>query len=688
MVTCDKNSVTSIFQQLKRLFCFFRIPFCILGPTPLLVLPIIGLAFGLIALKEYQLAKLTEYRMLENYARSADVQVAGALNRIGHQLHQMAKEQLKNTPDQDVSVLGSELGAIPEISSWLVTDATGRIRLSSNASIVGRDLSQETYFTAHRKPVQVAKMFTSRPDQRLLGVSAMAFTLPMVNADGTFLGIVGITVGFKFFPTILRNIHSEDSASMSVIANREGDLVFRVVDSEKFFGYNIAKISTVFKEHSRSGLQVTRHMSTSAQNGRLRLFLAREVGHTGLTLIVSRQLDKVLVVWWRGVVIYVLIFALIAVVVIHLSLLATRRKRQVLAGKAFSDQLIATANVMVVGQDDAGRITLFNDTSERLFGLSRADVLGKHWFDFALPSNAPTEVMDMVVRFQQGGSLPPSVEHVIRGKNGQQHIISWQNSVMHTPHATISFGIDVTQRKQTEEKLVAAVKRAEDSNAAKSKFLAAISHDVRQPLHAQALFLDVFSRTKLSVHQRGLLASANAAANSCGYMLDTLLDFSRVEAGIMTPRLQSFALQPLLNKIEKEYGPQADAKGIVYRLRETDLRVHSDTMLLELILRNLISNAIRYTEHGGLLVSCRLRGTEALLEVWDTGIGISIADQQVVFGEFIQLANPELDLQRGLGLGLAIVDGLARTLKHRLSVVSTPRRGSVFRLYLPIAQAA
>ena len=678
----------SIFLQLKWLFCFFRTSFGIVGHTPLVVLPVVGLAFCLIATKEHRRAKLVEYRMLENHARSADVQIANALNRIDRQLHQMVDEQLKNQATQDESVFGRELVAIADISSWLVTDSTGRILLSSNASIVGRDISQEMYFTAHRSPVQPTKMFVSRPDQRLLGVNAMAFTLPVVSAKGKFLGIVGITVGFKFFPIILRDIHSEDSASMSVIANRDGDLVFRAVDTEKFFGYNIAKISLVFNKHSRSGSDMTRHIEISAQNGKLRLFLAREVGDTGLTLIVSRQLDEVLAVWWRSVVIYAVIFALTAVVVIHLSVVATRRKRQVLAGKAFSDQLIATANVMVIGQDAAGRITLFNDTAERLFGLGRDDVLGKQWFDFALPPNPPLEVIDMVNQFQQGGSLPRSVEHAIRDKSGQQHVISWQNSVMQAPHATISFGIDVTQRKQMEVDLVAAVGRAEDSNAAKSRFLAAISHDVRQPLHAQALFLDVFSRTKLSADQRELLVSANAAANSCRDMLDTLLDFSRVEAGIMTPHLKSFHLQPLLNKIEKEYGPQADAKGIVYRLRETYLRVHSDPMLLELILRNLISNAIRYTEHGGLLVTCRVRGSEALLEVWDTGIGISTADQQVVFGEFVQLANPELDLQRGLGLGLAIVDGLARTLGHRLSLASVPGRGSVFRLYLPIAQAA
>ena len=656
-----------------------------LGLTPL-VLTIVGLSFGLMALKEYQQAKLTEYRLLESYARNADVQITSALDRIDRQLHQMAEEKMKNQSAQDESVFGRELRAIPEISSWLETDATGRIRFSSNASIVDSYVSQELYFTAHRNLVQPTKMFISRPDKRLLGVHTIVFTLPIVSARGEFLGIVGITVGFKFFPYVLRDVHSEDSSSMSAISNRDGDLVFRLVDPEKFFGYNIAKISSIFSQHVRSGRQMTRHMSPSFYDGKLRFFLVREVGKTGLVLIVSRQLDDVLATWWHSVAIYTLIFALITAVMIRLSIVAARRKRQVLAGKVFSDQLIATANVIVVGQDSAGRITLFNDTAERLFGYDRDDVLGQHWFNLVLPPNASPEVMNMVELFQQGGDLPRTVEYVIRGKSGQQHVIAWQNSVIQTPRATISFGIDVTQQKQMEENLVVAVERAENRNAAKSRFLASISHDVRQPLHAQALFLDLFARTELNAHQLELLANTNNAANSCGEMLNTLLNFSRVEAGVLKPRLQSLCLQSLLNKIEREYGPQADAKGIVYRLRETDLRVQSDPMLLELILRNLISNAIRYTAHGGLLVTCRKRGADAMLEIWDTGIGISPADQKAVFSEFFQVTNAELDLQRGLGLGLAIVDGLARTLNHRLCLASRLRRGSVFRLYLPIAK--
>jgi len=225
---------------------------------------------------------------------------------------------------------------------------------------------------------------------------------------------------------------------------------------------------------------------------------------------------------------------------------------------------------------------------------------------------------------------------------------------------------------------------AEDANMAKSKFLAAASHDLRQPIHAQGLFLEVLSRTEQTPHQQELVSSARAASEATNELLNALLDFSRIEAGVIVPRLQPFRLQPLLNKIENELAPQADAKDIVYRSRETQAVVHTDPMLLELILRNLVSNAIRYTEHGGVLVACRQHGAKALLEVWDTGIGIAQEHQKDVFREFHQLGNPERNRNKGLGLGLAIAEGLTRMLGHELTLSSVPQRGSVFRLMLDI----
>lgn len=658
-----------------------------LSVIPLAVLLIVGVTLGWVAFQEYQQAQLSEYRLLEAYARNADVQVASTLNKIDRLLTQMAEEQRTNRAFNDqasTALFGRYRQDIPGIGTLLVTDATGRIRIASDAATVGRDVSQETYFSAHRVQGQTPKLFISRPDKRLLGVTAVTFTRPIVDARRQFLGIVGVTIGFRFFPRVLRAINSDDSASMSVIFNRDGDLVFRRDDPEKFFGFNITKASTVFKEHSTAGRPVTRHIGPSVQDGKTRLFLVRDIGDTGLSLILSRQLDEVLAIWRRNVVIYVLIFLFSAVVVTSLVVVAARRKRQVQAGKVYSDQLIATANVMVVGLDGAGHITIFNETAERISGYQREEVLGHNWFKLAVPPKASAGVTVMFSIFAEDGTLPHTSEYAILTKAGQERIISWQNSVIEEPRAAIFFGIDVTERKQMDLDLMAAKQRAEDSNTAKSKFLAAVSHDVRQPLHAQGLFLDVLAHTELNTHQRSVLNSANAASKAFEEMLNTLLDFSRVEAGIMAPRVQSFRLQPLLNKIEREFESQADAKGIAYRSRETDLAAQSDPLLVELILRNLVANAIRYTQHGGLLVTCRQRGAEAVLEVWDTGIGIAPGDQPAVFREFFQLDNPERDRQKGLGLGLAIADGLARTLNHRLSLTSTPGRGSVFRLSMPI----
>jgi len=229
---------------------------------------------------------------------------------------------------------------------------------------------------------------------------------------------------------------------------------------------------------------------------------------------------------------------------------------------------------------------------------------------------------------------------------------------------------------------------ADEANLAKSKFLAAASHDLRQPVHAQGLFLELLARGELPPQQRRALENAKAATQASAEMLNTLLDFSRIEAGVIRPRHSAFHLQKLFHKLENELAHLADAKGIVYRCRETHLAVFSDPALLELMLRNLISNAIRYTERGGLLVACRRRGDQALIEIVDTGIGIADADRRAVFKEFHQLGNPERDRRKGLGLGLAITDGLARSLGHSLTLVSKPGRGSIFRVSLPRAQGA
>lgn len=246
----------------------------------------------------------------------------------------------------------------------------------------------------------------------------------------------------------------------------------------------------------------------------------------------------------------------------------------------------------------------------------------------------------------------------------------------------------ISQLRDQTARAEAAQHAAEDASRAKSVFLASASHDLRQPLHALGLFLVTLGRTALNDKQRQLLAHIDASSGAAREMLNTLLDFSKLEAGVVRAHPQAFRLQTLLHKLENEFAPLADARGLVYRTRDTTCALYADPALVELILRNLITNAIRYTQAGGVLVACRRRGSLASIEVWDTGIGVPPDQHEAIFREFHQLGNPERDQRKGLGLGLAIVDGLARTLDTRVEVASVPGRGSVFRFSLPLSWLA
>jgi CheY-like chemotaxis protein/anti-sigma regulatory factor (Ser/Thr protein kinase) len=166
-------------------------------------------------------------------------------------------------------------------------------------------------------------------------------------------------------------------------------------------------------------------------------------------------------------------------------------------------------------------------------------------------------------------------------------------------------------------------------------------------------------------------------------LLDALLDISKLDAGVLTPHLEDFGLNALLARMQNSFAPAAAAKGLRLRAVPSRLVVRSDPVLLERIMMNLVSNAVRYTEHGGVVIGCRRRGTDVRIEVWDSGLGIPAEKQTEIFREFYQLTNPERDRSRGLGLGLAIVERLARLLQHRIELRSTEGRGSVFAIVLP-----
>ncbi|HKQ30199.1 MAG TPA: hybrid sensor histidine kinase/response regulator [Burkholderiales bacterium] len=221
---------------------------------------------------------------------------------------------------------------------------------------------------------------------------------------------------------------------------------------------------------------------------------------------------------------------------------------------------------------------------------------------------------------------------------------------------------------------------AERANIAKSKFLAAASHDLRQPLHALGLSIAALNEPRPRTDRGVLVQSINRSLHALEDLFNALLDISKLDAGVVKPDIRDVALTPLLDRLSAEYEPEARAKGLTWHYRASPVVVRTDIALLETVVRNLIGNAIRYTQQGSVRLVCVNADGYARIEVADTGVGIPSERHEEVFREFVQLHNPERDRTKGLGLGLAIVNRLTRLLDHPLEMRSSPGHGSVFTL--------
>jgi signal transduction histidine kinase len=228
----------------------------------------------------------------------------------------------------------------------------------------------------------------------------------------------------------------------------------------------------------------------------------------------------------------------------------------------------------------------------------------------------------------------------------------------------------------------AARQRAEEASLAKSRFLAAASHDLRQPLHSLSLLLDHVLHSTQDPKTGQILRQAARSADSLDKLFTGLLDLSRLEAGSLTPEVRQMSLGALLKRLENDYRPLAQGKGLAFRCAESDAWVRSDPAMLERVLRNLLDNAVKYTETGEIAVNVEPRDSEIRVTVRDTGIGIDPADRTRIFEEYYQARNPARDRRQGIGLGLAIVKRLCTVLGHAIEVESERDGGSAFSVTL------
>ncbi|UVM53426.1 PAS domain-containing protein [Pseudomonas sp. B21-012] len=245
--------------------------------------------------------------------------------------------------------------------------------------------------------------------------------------------------------------------------------------------------------------------------------------------------------------------------------------------------------------------------------------------------------------------------------------------------------LEVRVRERTAE-LSKAKQQAEQANLSKTKFLAAVSHDLLQPLNAARLFTSAL--LEQSSANPALVRNVSNSLDDVENLLGTLVDISKLDAGVIKADLASFAVSDLLDNLAAEFAHAAASAGLRMAYVPCGMSVHSDIQLLARILRNLLSNAIRYTPRGRVLLGCRRRAKALSIEVWDTGIGIAQERREEVFEEFRRGDAQRPDQDRGLGLGLAIVDKIAGILGHRLQLRSVPGKGSVFTVEVPCSLQA
>lgn len=357
----------------------------------------------------------------------------------------------------------------------------------------------------------------------------------------------------------------------------------------------------------------------------------------------------------------------------------------------FQSIVDSSPDAMVLVDKD-GIIERVNEQTESLFGYTRAVLMGtpveilaperfrgahvSHRERFvATPRRRPMgEGVELFGVSEKGVEFPIDVNLSPVSLRGKAYVL-----------ATVR---DITAHVEAGRALRKARDEAQRATAAKSRFLAAASHDLRQPLQSQSMYLGVLKRHLDDEESKKIAGRMGKSLDAMGELLDALLDISKLDTGSIEPIIARLALQDILNRVQVDNLPHAEQKGLELRVMPSSYSTRSDSALLGRIVDNFVVNAIRYTEKGRVLVGCRRHGDFVRIEVWDTGIGMPPHALESIFEEYFQLDNSARDRSKGLGLGLAIVQQLAQLLDHRVDVRSIPGKGSVFTVEVPFAGRA
>ena len=339
--------------------------------------------------------------------------------------------------------------------------------------------------------------------------------------------------------------------------------------------------------------------------------------------------------------------------------------------------VLYSTKVATIFLDTRFNIRFFTPATRALFNVIPSDV-GRPLTDLKSLAADDALLDDAQTVFRSQTPL----EREIQGRSGHwfvRRIMPYRASDQKTEGVVITYE-DVTERRRTADALSVAKRQAELASIAKSRFLAAASHDLRQPLQTLILLQGLLAKKVVGERKQKLVGRIDEALGAMTGMLNTLLDINQIEVGAVKPEIVDVPMNELFDRLREELIYHAQAAGLGFRVMPCTLSIRSDPRLLEQMLRNLISNALKYTQRGRVLVGCRRRQGKLRIEIWDTGIGIPPSELKAIFEEYHQVDNPARQRSQGLGLGLSIVKSLGELLGHPIWVRSRQGKGSVFSI--------
>jgi PAS domain S-box-containing protein len=515
-----------------------------------------------------------------------------------------------------------------------------------------------------------------------------------------FDGVVGISLSVEYFTRFYRSIAEYNGAAIA-LGRTNGEVLARYPVLDKPLT-RFAPDGPAMRGLATGQEQWTA-IDMSPQDGVERIYAFRRV--RSYPLLVVHGIPKALITqrWLNDLAVFTGFAAIAAAGLAAATLFAAARvqseKRAAEVMRTREAEFRASFELGAVGKvqvdPETGRFLLVNDTFCQMTGYSREELLGLAFTDISHPDDLPTD-LEHYRQLLSGKVSSYRREKRHRRKDGAVVWVLVAATALRDEHGhtTRVLGdiLDITNDKVAAERLreSEAVQRiakedAQRANLAKSRFLAAASHDLRQPMQSLILFAGVLKGYVQGPRGQQALKQLEQGLGALKALLDSLLDVSKLDAGIVKPEITDFPISAVLDEIAASYAPVAAAKGLDWQVESCADRVRTDMTLIGRVLRNLVENAIRYTKSGHIRLTCRRIEDRVRIEVEDTGIGIPPEQLEQIFEEFHQVGNPARDRTQGLGLGLAIARRIADLLEHHIEARSRPGEGSVFSIELPLA---